>query len=203
MCIYEGGNLDPFRYKDHISRHEDYYLPKSDICCKVNLDVSGGRQLVITTSYGVASDDKIGNSLFLLLKYGRPSYVYNVNPYTGKMESLYRYSPRVSCIISHKYDWTERCVVMLYGRTITKMWLQRDCWGWSPTRSKTVVILYFVMCVCHRLFTNAGLILCMGSANGRRRYTVTSSPNGWVHTQNDPSVTSSPIGRVHTQNDPW
>ena len=31
-----------------------------------------------------------------------------------------------------------------------------------------------------------GIILCMATANGRRRYTVTSSLIGWAHTQNDP-----------------
>ena len=32
----------------------------------------------------------------------------------------------------------------------------------------------------------AGIILCMRSANERRRYIITSSLNGWAHTQNDP-----------------
>ena len=32
----------------------------------------------------------------------------------------------------------------------------------------------------------SGIILCMGPANERRRYNVTSSPIGWAHTQNDP-----------------
>ena len=32
----------------------------------------------------------------------------------------------------------------------------------------------------------AGIILCMRPANERRRYTVTSSPIGWAHAQNDP-----------------
>ena len=32
----------------------------------------------------------------------------------------------------------------------------------------------------------AWVILCMGSANGRRRYIVTSSLIGWTHTRNDP-----------------
>ena len=32
-----------------------------------------------------------------------------------------------------------------------------------------------------------GLILCMHSANERRRYTVTPSLIGWAHTQNNPS----------------
>ena len=31
-----------------------------------------------------------------------------------------------------------------------------------------------------------GIILCMGSANERRRYNETSSLIGWAHTQNDP-----------------
>ena len=31
-----------------------------------------------------------------------------------------------------------------------------------------------------------GIILCMCPANGRPRYTVTSSIIGWTHTQNDP-----------------
>ena len=31
----------------------------------------------------------------------------------------------------------------------------------------------------------AGIILCMLSANERRRYIVTSSLIGWTHTQND------------------
>ena len=32
----------------------------------------------------------------------------------------------------------------------------------------------------------AGIILGMGSANGRRRYIVTPPLIGWIHTQNDP-----------------
>ena len=31
----------------------------------------------------------------------------------------------------------------------------------------------------------SGIILCMQPANERRRYNVTSSLIGWVHTQND------------------
>ena len=34
-----------------------------------------------------------------------------------------------------------------------------------------------------------GIILCMGPANERRRYNVTSSLIGWVHSQNHPWVT--------------
>ena len=33
-----------------------------------------------------------------------------------------------------------------------------------------------------------GIILCMHPANERWRYIVTSSPIGWVHTQNDPCM---------------
>ena len=33
-----------------------------------------------------------------------------------------------------------------------------------------------------------GIILCMHPANERRRYIVTSSLIGWVHTQNDPCI---------------
>ena len=33
---------------------------------------------------------------------------------------------------------------------------------------------------------NTGMILCMHRANARRRYNVTSSLIGSVHTQNDP-----------------
>ena len=36
------------------------------------------------------------------------------------------------------------------------------------------------------LLCSTGIILCMHPANGRRRYIVTSSPIGWVHTQKDP-----------------
>ena len=36
-----------------------------------------------------------------------------------------------------------------------------------------------------------GMILCMGSANGRRHYNVTSSLIDWAHTQNDPSYSIS------------
>ena len=32
---------------------------------------------------------------------------------------------------------------------------------------------------------NTGIILGMGSANGRQHYIVTSSLIGWAHTQND------------------
>ena len=32
---------------------------------------------------------------------------------------------------------------------------------------------------------NAGIVVCMRPANGRRRYIVTSCPIGWAHTQND------------------
>ena len=32
----------------------------------------------------------------------------------------------------------------------------------------------------------SGIILCIGSANERRRYTVTSSLIGWAHTENNP-----------------
>ena len=35
------------------------------------------------------------------------------------------------------------------------------------------------------------IILGMGSANERRRYTVTSSLIGWAHTENDPWVSSA------------
>ena len=38
---------------------------------------------------------------------------------------------------------------------------------------------------------NSGIILCMRPANGRRRYNVTPSLIGWVHTQNDPGNWSS------------
>ena len=41
-------------------------------------------------------------------------------------------------------------------------------------------------------FQSAGIILCMGSANERRRYNVTSSLIGWVHSQNDPWVWEQP-----------
>ena len=34
--------------------------------------------------------------------------------------------------------------------------------------------------------SNAGIILCMGAANERRRYIITSSLIGCAHTQNDP-----------------
>ena len=34
----------------------------------------------------------------------------------------------------------------------------------------------------------SGIILCMHSANERRRYIVTSPLIGWVHTQKDPWV---------------
>ena len=37
----------------------------------------------------------------------------------------------------------------------------------------------------------AGIILCMGSANERRRYNVTSSIIGWALTQNDPCAGDS------------
>ena len=33
-----------------------------------------------------------------------------------------------------------------------------------------------------------GIILCLHPANERRRYIVTSSLIGWVHTQNDPCL---------------
>ena len=36
--------------------------------------------------------------------------------------------------------------------------------------------------------TASWIILCMGSANERRRYNVTSSPIDWAHTQNDPQI---------------
>ena len=36
--------------------------------------------------------------------------------------------------------------------------------------------------------TVLGIILCMRPANERRRYIVTSSLIGWVHTQNDPCI---------------
>ena len=43
---------------------------------------------------------------------------------------------------------------------------------------------------------SAWIILCMRPANERRRYNVTSSPFGWVHTQNDPCF-SAGDGSVH------
>ena len=42
-------------------------------------------------------------------------------------------------------------------------------WAYTPTHSHI-----------------SGIVLCMGSANERRRYIVTSSLIGWAHTQNDP-----------------
>ena len=37
----------------------------------------------------------------------------------------------------------------------------------------------------------AGIILCMGSANEKRRYNVTASLIGWVYTQNGSCFVSS------------
>ena len=42
------------------------------------------------------------------------------------------------------------------------------------------------LCLCHLPGMGSGIILCMHPANERRRYDVTSSLIGWVHTQNDP-----------------
>ena len=40
---------------------------------------------------------------------------------------------------------------------------------------------------CDAIITwSVGIILCVGSANERRRYTVTSSLINWAYTQNDP-----------------
>ena len=46
----------------------------------------------------------------------------------------------------------------------------------------------------------AGIILCMGSANERRRYIVTSHLNGWAHTQNiwSPWVVARLKARSHS-----
>ena len=78
----------------------------------------------------------------------------------------------VSLIISvwtqrHKLLWTDRHsweMLCIFWRKILTIWWRFYCW----------------------LILEAGITLCMGSANERRRYNVTSSLTGWTHAQNDP-----------------
>ena len=53
----------------------------------------------------------------------------------------------------------------------------------SPHDVWTFCVLFHSLYWC-----NVGNILGMSSANGKRRYNVTSSLIGWTHTQNDPAV---------------
>ena len=63
---------------------------------------------------------------------------------------------------------------------------------WEKTL-KCNVFSHWLSPSIHRIIPLSN-ILCMGSANERRRYSVTSSLIGWAHTQNDPSVQYSVYG---------
>ena len=83
---------------------------------------------------------------------------------------------------------------------ITAVWLCGDLFVPNMIRSSSVAI---------SSTTTPGIILCMGSANERRRYIVTSSLIGWTHIQNDPwilfvdlyrlAITCTPIDGMHYQ----
>ena len=70
------------------------------------------------------------------------------------------------------------------------------CWGALQWGSGETVSLTGTWGLLHQ---SPVIILGMGSANKRRRYNVTSSLIGWVHTQNDPWI-SSFVNTLYFQN---
>ena len=77
-----------------------------------------------------------------------------------------------------KYDTSHRRCPWLSFNLI-KLWLSYCLWHKGPAS----------VCMVgrqHGLCWNPGIILCMGSANERQRYNVTSSLIGWAHTEYDP-----------------
>ena len=79
----------------------------------------------------------------------------------------------------HKGQW--RGALIFFFHLHLNKWLSKQPRGWwfeTPAWS--------FWRQCNVFITDSGIILHMRPANERRRYVVTSSLIGWVHTQNDP-----------------
>ena len=89
-----------------------------------------------------------------------------------------------SCIVLqvNKWNWINHCIVLTYLTVDKKLHVAQ--------RRQAIV---------------SGIILDMGSFNERRRYIVTSSLIGWVHTGDDPCVhfDLSPKRMRRTQDTGW
>ena len=78
------------------------------------------------------------------------------------------------------------------------LWRHRNAFYTMYTVNISLLMTYHHKKPCHQRSCTAIVqrkILCMGPANGRRSYNVTSSLIGWAHTQNDP-CSSSEILRI-------